>query len=353
MPELIADLCPCMLMSPISVAQYLEPGNFKFDTVIFDEASQLPTCKAVGVIARGNNAVIVGDPKQMPPTSFFQSENFDEENYEIEDLESILDDCLAISMPQTHLLWHYRSRHESLITFSNRCFYDGRLYTFPSSDSRRYMVNIVDIGGTFDRGKTRTNEKEAIAIVDEIENIYKDREKNNSSVGVVTFNISQQHLIDDLLTERCRKDGEFEKWVYASEEPVFIKNLENVQGDERDIILFSVAYGTDGEGKSYMNFGPLNREGGWRRLNVAVTRARKEMKVFSSLKARRNQNNRGNKRRRTRLQAFPAIRRRQPCLVGGLNNNTKRRGEHTDNKQSRPLHRHRRQHLRRTQKQRL
>ena len=280
-PQLILKLCPCVLMSPISVAQYLEPGALKFDTVIFDEASQLPTCKAVGVIARGDNAIIVGDPNQMPPTSFFQTSNFDEENYEIEDLESILDDCLALSMPGTHLLWHYRSKHESLITYSNRAFYDNRLYTFPSSNDIERKVTYVAAGGTFDRGKTRTNRVEAEKVVDEI--VRRITEDPNKSLGVVTFNISQQNLIDDLVSERCKGKPELEEALFNSEEPIFIKNLENVQGDERDVILFSVGYGMDEEGKVYMNFGPLSLDGGWRRLNVAVTRARYEMVVFSSL----------------------------------------------------------------------
>ena len=117
-------------MSPLSVAQYLDPNCKPFDIVIFDEASQLPTCKAVGALARGKDAIIVGDPNQMPPTSFFASNIVDEEHLETEDLENILEDCLALNMPQTHLLWHYRSHHESLIAFSNSQFYENRLY-FP------------------------------------------------------------------------------------------------------------------------------------------------------------------------------------------------------------------------------
>lgn len=131
-PTLLRKLCPCMLMSPISVAQYIDPSLPKFDLVIFDEASQLPTSEAVGTIARGENVVVVGDPKQLPPTNFFSSNRVDEENREKEDLESLLDDCLAISMPQISLKWHYRSRHESLIAYSNMKYYDNKLYTFPS-----------------------------------------------------------------------------------------------------------------------------------------------------------------------------------------------------------------------------
>ena len=283
-PNLLPRLCPCMLMSPISAAQYLDPKREPFDIVIFDEASQLPTCKAVGVLARGRNAVIVGDPKQMPPTTFFATNAVDEENLDIEDLESILDDCLALNMPQTHLLWHYRSRHESLIAFSNSQFYENKLYTFPSVNDRESKVRLVPIDGVFERGKGRKNRAEAEAVIAELKRRCYDPVLCKQSIGVVTFNISQQNLIDDMLNEACAKDPTLEKWAFGSEEPLFIKNLENVQGDERDVILFSIGYGPDENGKVYMNFGPLNRDGGWRRLNVAVSRARCEMVVFSTLR---------------------------------------------------------------------
>lgn len=282
-PNLLPRLTPCMLMSPLSAAQYLDPAFELFDLVVFDEASQLTTAKAVGAIARGKDAVIVGDPNQMPPTSFFMSDATDEDNLDSEDLESILDDCLAIELPQTHLLWHYRSRHESLIAFSNSEFYENRLFTFPSVNDRESKVSFVHVDGYFDRGKTRQNHAEAEAVVEEIKRRFHDESSASLSLGVVTFNISQSNLIDDLITEACSNDPALEDWLYNQEEPLFIKNLENVQGDERDVILFSVGYGTDKDGKTYMNFGPLNRDGGWRRLNVAVSRARYEMKVFSSL----------------------------------------------------------------------
>ena len=285
LPTLLPRLCPCMLMSPISAAQYLDPKRKPFDIVVFDEASQLPTCKAVGVLARGDNAVIVGDPKQMPPTSFFSSTSVDEDNLDIEDLESILDDCLALNMPQTHLLWHYRSRHESLIAFSNHEFYENKLYTFPSVNDRETKVRLVPVEGVFERGKSRNNLAEAQAIIEELKRRAHDENESKLSVGIVTFNVNQQNLIDDLLNEVCAEDPELEAWAYNSEEPIFIKNLENVQGDERDVILFSIGYGPDKNGRVSMNFGPLNREGGWRRLNVAVSRARCEMIVFSSLTA--------------------------------------------------------------------
>ena len=284
LPTLLPRLCPCMLMSPISAAQYLDPHRAPFDLVVFDEASQIPTCKAVGALARGKNAVIVGDPKQMPPTSFFAAASYsDDDAPEEADLESILDDCLALNLPQSHLLWHYRSRHESLIAFSNREFYENRLYTFPSVNDRERKVRLVSVDGFFDRGKTRHNRAEAEAVIRELRRRAHDPAQSGMSVGVVTFNISQQNLIGDLLDEACKNDAALETWAFHSEEPLFIKNLENVQGDERDAILFSIGYGPDRDGRVSMNFGPLNRDGGWRRLNVAVSRARREMIVFSAL----------------------------------------------------------------------
>lgn len=283
-PNLLRKLCPCMLMSPISVAQYIDPKYPEFDLVVFDEASQMPTCEAVGAIARGKNVIVVGDPKQLPPTSFFNANRVDEENFEKEDLESILDDCLALSMPQEHLLWHYRSRHESLIAFSNMQYYDNKLFTFPSPRDLVSAVKFVPVEGYYDRGKTKHNKAEAEAIVKEILRRLSHPVLSKQSIGVVTFSSVQQNLIDDLLVEAFYKNPELEKVNNDSYEPIFIKNLENVQGDERDVILFSIGYGPDLEGKVALNFGPLNREGGWRRLNVAVSRARKEMIVYSTLK---------------------------------------------------------------------
>ena len=283
-PHLLPLLCPCMLMSPISVAQYIDPAHPPFDLIVFDEASQLPTCEAVGAIARAEHAVVVGDPRQLPPTSFFMNSRTEEDSFEQEDLESILDDCLALSMPQEHLLWHYRSRHESLIAFSNRQYYENRLYTFPSPNDLRSQVMLVPVEGSYDRGGTKQNRAEALAVVDEILRRMRDPALRGQSIGVVTFSAVQQELIEDLLMQEYAKDPALEEQNAASEEPLFIKNLENVQGDERDVILFSIGYGPDGEGKVALNFGPLNREGGWRRLNVAVSRARMEMKVFSTLR---------------------------------------------------------------------
>ncbi|MGI6261830.1 MAG: DUF3320 domain-containing protein [Acutalibacteraceae bacterium] len=283
-PNLLRRLCPCLLMSPISVAQYIDPKFPPFDLVVFDEASQLPTCEAVGAIARGQNLVVVGDPKQLPPTNFFSVNRVDEENYAQEDLESILDDCLALSMPQEHLLWHYRSRHESLIAFSNRQYYDNKLFTFPSPNDLVSKVCFVPVEGYYDRGKTKQNRAEAQAVVNEIARRLRDPMLCKQSIGVVTFSSVQQNLIDDMLLELFAANSELETVSDRMYEPIFIKNLENVQGDERDVVLFSVGYGPDNEGKVALNFGPLNQDGGWRRLNVAVTRARQEMVVFSVIR---------------------------------------------------------------------
>ncbi|MEX1188159.1 MAG: DUF3320 domain-containing protein [Bacteroidia bacterium] len=282
-PALLPRIAPCMLMSPISVAQYFDVSTKHFDILIFDEASQLPTCEAVSALARAKQAVIVGDPKQMPPTSFFSTIKLDEENMDVEDLESILDDCLSLSVPSKYLLRHYRSKHESLIAFSNVNYYESKLLTFPSSDDLNRKVKYHQVNGFYDKGKTRTNKFEADEIVQYIKSHYNDSKKRKLSVGVVTFSQTQQNLIEDKLQKLFMSDPKLEEFTNESLEPLFVKNLENVQGDERDIILFSVCYAPDEEGKMSMNFGPLNRDGGWRRLNVAVTRARYEMHIFATL----------------------------------------------------------------------
>ena len=280
MPNLLPKLCPVMLMSPLSVAQYLDVEGPKFDVVVFDEASQIPTCEAVGAIARGLSVVVVGDPKQMPPTNFF-STNVTEYDTDEDDMESILDDCISLSMPARYLSWHYRSKHESLISFSNHNFYDGRLITFPSCDDMVSHVSLQHVDGCYDFGNTRTNKAEAKAVADEV--VRRMQAEPDRSIGVVAFSRQQSDLIEDLINESFAAHPVLEARNAASEEPLFIKNLENVQGDERDVILFSVGYGPDKDGHVSMNFGPLNQNGGERRLNVAVSRARYEMKVFTSM----------------------------------------------------------------------
>ena len=284
-PTLLPRLCPCMLMSPISVAQYIDLNAEKFDLVIFDEASQMPTSEAVGAIARGKALIVVGDSKQMPPTSFFSSNQVDEEEADIDDMESILDDCITLSLCEHQLNWHYRSKHESLIAFSNSQYYGNNLLTFPSVDDHVAKVTLVPVNGVYDKGRTRSNQEESTAIVNEILRRLADEELQKYSIGVVAFSKVQGDLIEDDLLEALDKNPQLKEIAMNGKEPIFVKNLENVQGDERDVILFSIGYGADKDGKVSMNFGPLNNAGGERRLNVAVSRARYEMMVFSTLKA--------------------------------------------------------------------
>jgi len=284
--ELVQRIKPCFLMSPLSVSTYLAPAAVHFDVVIFDEASQIFPQDAIGAIYRAKQLIVVGDSKQMPPSNFFNAsaeiEDNDEETGDITDFESILDLC-STSMQQLRLRWHYRSRYEHLITFSNKNFYDNDLITFPSStaDAPGMGVDYFHVDGIFDR-KSHTNRKEAEFIVDLI---YQNIEKYPSrSLGVVAFSVAQQDLIDKLLSKRRQNTPEKEFFFTRDGiEPFFIKNLETVQGDERDTIIFSIAYGVDSQGRLLHNFGPLNRVGGERRLNVAVTRAKCNVQVVSSM----------------------------------------------------------------------
>ncbi|WP_300160805.1 DUF3320 domain-containing protein [Solidesulfovibrio sp.] len=290
LPTALPRLTPCLLMSPLSIAQYLPPGRALFDLVVFDEASQIPVWDAIGAMARGKQVVVVGDPKQLPPTNFFNRAEDEDADDTVEiggDMESILNECLSAGLPCQRLNWHYRSRHESLIAFSNRRYYKGTLVTFPSpvTDDCAVSLHLVD-HGQYDKGGSRTNQIEAKAVVADIVSHLKDPNfvASGKSVGVVTFNSQQQKLIEDLLDEERRRDTELERFFSEDlTEPVFVKNLENVQGDERDLIYFSITYGPDLSGRVSMNFGPLNRDGGERRLNVAVTRAKYGLRIFTSL----------------------------------------------------------------------
>ena len=292
MPQSFPKLAPCMLMSPLSIAQYLPPDQALFDVVIFDEASQITTWDAVGAIARARQTVIVGDPKQLPPTNFFgRNEDEDEIADHEKDLESILDEAKAAGIPVRDLRWHYRSRSESLIAFSNHHYYQNRLVTFPSPLVEDRAVRLHKVpDGVYDRGKSRTNRIEAEAVTREavcrMKGWLKLPEKDRPTLGVITFNAQQQSLILDLLDAARRNDPELE-WFFAEErvEQTIVKNLENVQGDERDVIFFSITFWKDAAGKLTMDFGALNRDGGERRLNVAVTRARQELVVFSGFTA--------------------------------------------------------------------
>lgn len=288
-PSAVLRLTPCLLMSPLSIAQYLSAGASSFDIVVFDEASQIPVWDAIGAMARGKQVVMVGDPKQLPPTNFFdRADSSEGDSEDVEgDLESILDECLGASLPTRHLSWHYRSRHESLIAFSNHRYYSGGLVTFPSPVTEDRAVSFHMVNGQYEKGGARINQPEARALVADL--VARLRSPGfraaGLTIGVVTFNAEQQGLIEDLLDEERRRDPDLEPFFSEVElEPVFVKNLESVQGDERDIMYFSITYGPDRTGAISMNFGPLNRDGGERRLNVAVTRARRELRVFASLR---------------------------------------------------------------------
>lgn len=291
MPDTFNKLTPCVLMSPLSVAQYLPAGHSHFDLVIFDEASQITTWDAVGAIARGEQSIIVGDPKQLPPTNFF-GRTEDDDDLEIfeKDLPSILEEAANAGLPRHQLNWHYRSRDETLIAFSNHHYYSGRLVTFPSPKTDSDALTFHKIEGVYARGKGRTNEAEARAIVElatkRMLGWLEFEEEKRLTLGVITFNAQQQELILDLLDAERRTHPDLE-WFFEDdrEEPTIVKNLENIQGDERDVMLFSITFGPDQSGALTMNFGAINNDGGEKRLNVAVTRARAELHIFSSVTA--------------------------------------------------------------------
>jgi len=290
-PDALTSIVPVFLMSPGSVAHFLDASSIEFDLVIFDEASQIRVPQAIGAMGRGKAVIVVGDSKQMPPTRIMQvdatadtdSRAAPGEELVVEDLESILSEAVESGLPQLWLSWHYRSQDESLIAFSNTTYYDGKLVSLPSPrTSDGSGLSLRRVQGEFARGAARTNEVEALAIVAEISDRLRDPATKHESIGVVCFNIQQRDLIlnkledsTDLLVQRA-----------LTAEPgldLFVKNLENVQGDERDTILFSLAFSRDAKtGTLPLNFGPLNLTGGERRLNVAVTRARKHVVLFTS-----------------------------------------------------------------------
>ena len=287
MGDSLTDLVPCFMMSPLSVAQFLPADFALFDLVVFDEASQITTWDAVGAIARGKNVIVVGDPKQMPPSNNFGRK--DDEDSDEGDLESILDQALAARLPHLRLTGHYRSRHETLIAFSNSHYYENQLTTFPSAETKQSAVTLFRVDGVYAKGRGQTNSKEAQAVVNEVVrrlNLMLHDKASIQSIGIVTINSQQQRMVEDFLDEARRKNSELEVFFTATDDfdPVFVKNLESVQGDERDIIILSLTYGPTESGARTMsmNFGPLNKQGGERRLNVAVTRATSEVLVFSS-----------------------------------------------------------------------
>ncbi|MGB7968810.1 MAG: DUF3320 domain-containing protein [Methanobacterium sp.] len=291
---LIQKIKPCFMMSPLSVAQFIDPKNsqdLRFDVVIFDEASQVKPEDALGAFLRANQAVVMGDTRQLPPTSFFDImlETDEDEDYEIaslSDMESILHLCKG-RFPTKMLRWHYRSRHESLIALSNQEFYDNNLLIYPSPCHEtislglkfEYMEDTV-----YDRGRSASNRMEARSVVEAAGEHYK-RYGETKSLGIGTFNIKQQQAILEEVELYLRKQPKLEKYFSSDiDEHFFVKNLETIQGDERDVIFISVGYGKDENGHLSLNFGPLNREGGERRLNVLITRAREKCVVFSNFR---------------------------------------------------------------------
>jgi very-short-patch-repair endonuclease len=292
----IQAIKPVFMMSPLSIANYLPPESLKFDLVVFDEASQVKPVDAWGAILRGKQAVVVGDSKQLPPSNFFDTlsadEDIDEEN-RTADLESILDLFSARGAHQRMLKWHYRSRHESLIAVSNKEFYDSRLVVFPSPQSGCESLGLIyhQLPDTsYDRGRTRTNPLEALRVAEAVMQHARAQVKlpvdQRQTLGVAAFSIAQTEAVLDHLEKLRRQDPSCEEFFhYHQFEPFFVKNLENVQGDERDVIFISIGYGRTAEGFLAMHFGPLNRNGGERRLNVLITRARLRCEVFTNLTA--------------------------------------------------------------------
>jgi len=306
---------PVFMMSPTSVAQFLEPGVLNFDLIVIDEASQVRPVEALGAILRCRQAVVVGDNRQLPPTAFFDrvvagddDDDAEQDGVEAADVESILDLCVARNFPQRMLRWHYRSRHHSLIAVSNREFYDNGLFVVPSPDrggSGKGLEFRFVADGIFDRGRTRTNPREAQAVAEAM--IDHARRFPDMSLGVGAFSVAQRDAILDELELLRRAHPETEEWFSrTADEPWFVKNLENIQGDERATILISVGYGKDESGFFAMAFGPLTAKGGERRLNVLISRAKQRCVVFSSIRSEdidlRRTNSRGAEALKTFLQ---------------------------------------------------
>ena len=295
--EAVQAIKPVFMMSPLSVAQFLEPGAVEFDLLVIDEASQIEPVDALGAIARCKQLVVVGDDRQLPPTRFFsrmtsEQDEFDDEDEEqliagAADVESILSLCLAKGMPQLMLRWHYRSRHQSLIAVSNQQFYNSGLFIVPSPYTARAGMGLRFHHlpeGRFDSGGTRVNRVEAQTIARAI--MAHALQTPQLSLGVAAFSLQQKVAIQDELELLRRQQPEAESFFVAHpNEPFFIKNLENVQGDERDVIYISVAYARNAQGYLPMRFGPVSADGGERRLNVLISRAKQRCEVFSSITA--------------------------------------------------------------------
>lgn len=288
--DVAVALKPCFMMSPLSVSQFL-PSNIQFDVVIFDEASQVTPADAISSVYRGKQIIIAGDQLQLPPTNFFDAQVGgdpvgDDDEEALDDFESVLDSFKGTSMPELPLKWHYRSQHESLITYSNYRFYEGRLQTFPGAAEHRpdLGVELIHVNGIYRRGASRDNPIEATAVVDRV--LHHRRLHPDLTIGVVAFSSAQQQAILTEIERRTASDPELQSLNFDDRlNGFFVKNLENVQGDDRDIIVFSIGYGRDENGAFSENLGPLSRQGGQRRLNVAITRARRRVDVVSSVRA--------------------------------------------------------------------
>lgn len=290
--DVICDIKPCFLMSPLSIAQYLDTYTYEnyFDYIIFDEASQVKVEDAIGALLRGKYYVIMGDTKQLPPTSFFDVETnieSDDESIQIQDVESILHLCRS-ALPYKMLKYHYRSRHESLIAVSNEEFYNNGLLIFPSASKEDEELGLkfeYNPNSVYDRGKSSRNMIEATDVVNYVLNHYK-KYGDKKSLGVGTFSMQQRQAILEALEVKLKENPQLEKYFNRNDgDSFFVKNIENIQGDERDVILISIGYGRDRDGKLSLNFGPLNRDGGERRLNVLTTRAKEKCVVFSNFKS--------------------------------------------------------------------
>ena len=286
----IQALKPVIMMSPLSVAQFLVPGKQKFDLLVMDEASQIQPVDAIGAIARCQQVVVVGDERQLPPTSFFSrmteaSNDDDDDTTQVADIESILGLFVARGLPQRMLRWHYRSRHQSLIAVSNSQFYENKLFIVPSPYTEEAGMGLrfhyVE-KGVFESGASKANPIEAKRVATAIlEHIQSNPEL---SLGVATFSVSQRKAIQDELELLRRLNPQYEDFFHAHPgEPFFIKNLENIQGDERDVIMISVGYARNAQGYLAMRFGPLGSQGGERRLNVLISRAKRRCEVFASI----------------------------------------------------------------------
>jgi very-short-patch-repair endonuclease len=291
--EVAQSLKPCFMMSPLTVSQFLPP-SLNFDAVVFDEASPVPPSDAVNCVYRGSQLSVAGDDKQLPPTSFFEAISIDgDDEYEeeqFEQYESILKQSKSGGLRDLPLRWHYRSQHEDLIAYSNEAFYRGRLITFPGAvhESDELGVKLYGVpDGVYRRGTARDNPREAEAVADRVMHWARASAANPGNeltVGVVAFSEAQAAAIEVALDRRRESAPDLDEFFAEDRlDGFFVKNLENVQGDERDVMIFSVGYGRDEHGKLTMNFGPVNREGGQRRLNVAITRARQRVEVVSSI----------------------------------------------------------------------